>query len=268
MPSTEVGEAPSQALTPQEEEALAQRIRGKVDTSTLKVPLVKLAQALTGEVVAKRATAGEYINAVTGASYGPEFEFILADTGLGAFARIDGEGYTAQGVVVPDNWPAQYAGQVFAEIEDFEPNFRAAVNAGKREWGKGPPISQTHNYLGYVITEDFDELAGANRLLPVRVSLMRKNARAAETINTLLVTWPTPWAYVLKFGVTLDTEGEGPYYVATVTEGEPASTPAKTAAVNLANQLQSVQAEFVGDDDDHKVKPQEGDIEGDGMEVG
>ena len=213
-----------------EELALASKVRGKVDTASLKVPLVKLAQALTNEVQAKRAEAGTFINSVTGESYGDSFEFIIADTFQGRFARIKGEGYNAQGPVVPDNWPPQYAGQAFADLDDAEENFKAAVNAGKQEFGHGPPISTTHNYVGLIVGDDFEERAAENRLLPVRVSLMRKNAKAAQTIDYLLLTWPAPWARLVKLTAVGDKNDEGAFFVAQASEGETATTAQRSAA--------------------------------------
>ena len=233
---------------------LAAKIRGKVDQASLKVPLVKLAQALTNEVVAKRATSGEYINSVTAESYGESFGFVIADTFIGRFARIDGVGYNAQGPVAPENWPSQYAGRAFAEIEDTEENFKAAVNRGEREFGHGPPISTTHNYVGLIVGEDFDERVAENRLLPVRVSLMRKNARAAQTIDYLLLTWPAPWARLVQFSSVQDKNDHGTYYITEAAEGEATTTDQRSAAVSLATALQSARLELQGDDDD-QAKP-------------
>jgi len=264
--ATAIEKQGSQELT-QAEEALAAKIRGKVDQASLTIPLVKLAQGQTREVVSGDAVAGEFLNSKTGESYGTEFEFIVADTFTGHFARIDGEGYNAQGPVAPDNWPPQYAGQAFAEIDDEETNFKAAVNAGEREFGHGPPISITHNYVGLIVTEDFEERAAQNRTLPVRLSLMRKNAKAAETIDYLLLTWPAPWSRTIKVKSSRDTNAKGDvFYKAEVTEGEPASTAVRSVAVNLATAAQSQKLELVGDDDEQEkpAKP----VETDGMEVG
>lgn len=264
--STEIDRAPGAELSPADEAALAAKIRGKVDKSSLKLPLVKLAQALTNEVVAKRAEAGNFINSVTAESYGTEFQFVIADTFLGRFARLNGVGYNANSPVAPDNWPDQWAGRAFAEIEDSEENFKAAVNRGEREFGHGPPISTTHNYVGFIIDEDFEERAAENRLLPVRVSLMRKNAKAAQTIDYLLLTWPAPWDRVLNFSSVQDKNDEGTFYVAQVSEGEQTTTLQRSAAVNLATVLQSAKVELQGDDDDQE-KPAP-PPESDGMEVG
>lgn len=265
--STEIEKPTGTELSEQDEAALASKIRGKVDKSSLKLPLVKLAQALTNEVVDGRARSGDFINSVTTESYGSEFQFIIADTFLGRFARIDGKGYNAQGPVAPDNWPPKYAGRAFAEIEDAEENFKAAVNSGEREFGNGPPISTTHNYVGLIVGEDFDERAAENRLLPVRLSLMRKNAKAAQTIDYLLLTWPAPWARRIKVSSFLDKNAAGDqFYVAQVSEGEAATTLQRSAAVNLASAAQSAKIELQGDDDgEEKPTPPP---ETDGMEVG
>jgi hypothetical protein len=218
--------------------------------------------------VAGRAKSGEFINSVTAESYGTKFNFVIADTFIGRFARIDGVGYNAQGAVAPDNWPAQYAGRAFVEIEDTEENFKAAVNRGEREFGHGPPISTTHNYVGLIVGEDFEERAAENRLLPVRVSLMRKNAKAAETIDYLIKTWAAPWSRLVEFNSLLDKNAAGDqFYIAQASEGEAASTAVRSAAVDLATATQSARLELQGDDDDN-AKPAKPAPAKDAMEVG
>lgn len=261
--STAIEKPQGTEIVPADEAALASKIRGKVDTASLKVPLVKLAQALTNEVVDGRAKSGEFINSITTESYGGKFQFIVADTFIGRFARFQSVGYNAQGAVAPDNWPAQWAGRTFTEIEDTEENFKARVNAGEIEFGSGPPISTTHNYVGLIVTPDFDERVADNRVLPVRLSLMRKNAKAAETIDYLLLTWAAPWARTIEVSSSLDKNASGDqFYVAQVSEGEAATTAQRAAAVSLATAAQSAKLELQGSDDDNDKPAKPAEAEG------
>ena len=255
-------------VTPEQEALLARRVKAKVDKKNLVLPIVKLGQSTTEEVKAQKAKAGEFINSVTGHNYGSEFDFVIADTFQGRFYRAKGGQAFVAGpgqTVAPDHWPPEYAGQPFVEIPDAEEQFFAAANAGEREFGGGPPISTSFNYVGYIIGESFPEEVAESRLLPVRLSLMRTSASAAKTIDTLLTIWPTPWDRKIKVEAVPDKNDEGAYFRVEVSEGEKTDTIERSAAVNLAVTAEKANIELAGDeglDDKPSAK-----VETAGMEV-
>lgn len=250
-----------------EEQALAQNVKAKVDRKNLVLPLVKIGNGTTGEVKAGKGSPGDLINSVTGKNYGTSVDFIIADNFQGHFLRYESKAYVAQGPVAPDNWPPQYAGQAFVSLDDSEDNFAARANDPNddQQWGSGPPINNTYNYVGYIVDEDFEAAAAENRLLPVRFSLMRGSTQAARVIDTLLTVWPTPWDRKVKISTISKASPEGPYFVAEAAEGDKVTTVERATAINLAQQIQNSKAkvELVGDDEaDAKAAPPE---QGDGL---
>ncbi len=228
-----------------EQDRLAGRLKSDIGSDEIALPLIKLAQALSNEVKAGKCKPGEYINSVTGRVYGDSFELIVVDRFKGRFFSPDdsSKGYAARGDVAPDNWPKEYAGKRFDELPDAEELFKQRANDGQIEWGKGPPISTTANYIGFVKGE-VD--------VPVRLSLMRTNMPAATTINTLIKLSPAAWDNYVKLGVDEHVNKKGqksPKVVAS--EGEPTTEDEKLAAIRLALELERVQnVVLLGDEAD------------------
>jgi hypothetical protein len=232
--------AKAEVLQTPEAQALADEVQAGISSNELALPIIKLTQGLSDEVKTGHTTAGNFVNAVTKEVLGDEFLFVYAGRYSGRFLRIKGQGSWSAGPedIVPGSWPEQYAGQRFSELPDSEENFRAAVNKGERDWGSGPPISTTYNYVGFVL---------GTPQIPVRISLMRSSARTRFNVNTLLKLWPSPFAVSIKFGTAVKQNPEGESYIWTAEQGEPVPLDQQQAAVDLATQFNAAKVVELGD---------------------
>jgi hypothetical protein len=252
--SPEAGElAPISA----EEQALINAAKAEIDTDRLVLPALKLTQSLTAEVQDGDVDAGVFINSLTGENFGDEVEVVISSIFTGRFYsdRETGQSYVAQGDTVPDNWPDEYAGQQFADLPDAEEQFRAAVQAKEKDWGKGPPISNTHNFVGRVVSD-------GEPGLPVRISLMRSGTKAADKLKTLIWAARAPWDRTFTLKAVKKVSNDRPYFAMEVSQG--AVTPAdyRQAAVTLAGEFKTAAdaggIELEGDEaPGEKPKPKE-----------
>lgn len=237
------------ALSPAEEQALAAQATAGLEDEGLTLPMLKLTQQMSAEVANDQVDSGHYVNSLTGADYGDSANLVIAFGPVkGRFLSIrrTGDVYVAVGDVVPSNWPDKYAGQRFDELPDAEETFRERVNNGDvEEWGSGPPIQTTRNYIGYLI-EDPD--------LPVRLSLKSTGSQAAQKINSLLRwTLKAPWHNAITLGAARKTDAQdNVYYVPTASLGEETDADQRQRAIQLANlvgqNLESLR--LVGEDAD------------------
>jgi hypothetical protein len=222
------------------ETALVEASRADLgDADDLVIPILKVGQALTREVVEKSAAAGDFINGLTGESLGDQIEFVVASFIKGRFATDDeGNVRHAFGREVPwDDDPLK--GQPFTEHPDAEEKYRERVNAGEIPWGKGPPISTTYNFTGYVVGQD----------IPVRLSLMRTAVPTARKWVTILRFQPSNWAVV--YDLTTDqreNRNKQPFYVPTVRQGRKAEAVEQENAKQLAAAIVQQAATFAGED--------------------
>lgn len=158
---------------------------------TFQTPILKVCQALTKEVKAGDAEAGEFLNTLTGESYGTSVEFIPSFFQFGrAGSNKTGRYFVAIGTdVFPEHWKdlvgEEFVGTRFDEHPDAEEQYKHRVNTKQIEWGKGPLISTTYNYTGLVIpaaVEGEDEVVEP---LPVRISFLRSTKGAHDKLQTL-----------------------------------------------------------------------------------
>lgn len=223
----------------QQDAALAAKALAAIDTEKLVFPVVKLTQQLTKEVAAGDIESGHFLNTLTGHDYGTAVDLVISHYYKGRFYSPKGEdaSYVANGPVAPSSWPEQYANQPFADIPDAEENFKARVNAGEIPWGSGPPITTTHNYIGFVPDQPD---------LPVRLSLMRTSAPAADKINTLLLFGGgTPWSSVIHLEAKLKTDRQDrPFYVVQASQAATTEPEQRERARELAGLAQERQAEL------------------------
>ena len=135
------------AVSAEQEAQLAARVKDQVDRSKLQLPAIKVVNGLSKE--AAEVKQGTLINSLTAEQYGESVGVVIADFYYGRFYAPKGGGkaYTARGEVVPENWPEEYAGQRFVELDDAEEGWKAAVNANEHPWGSGPPIQTTINFV-------------------------------------------------------------------------------------------------------------------------
>jgi multidrug efflux pump subunit AcrA (membrane-fusion protein) len=227
-----------------EEEALIAANQAEVDAAEFVIPILKLAQPLTDEVTSGDAKAGDFILALTGESFSPPVEFVVAGKGKGRFKP----GRKGERTLVAYDTPTvpwkddPHYGQPFSEHPDAEEQFKARVDAKEIEWGSGPPIQTTFNYTGYIVGSD----------VPVRLSLRRTSAPAARKWNTLLdaVLRGRYWDQVFTVGSEQQKNDQGAYYVVTVTPSRKTSPEEKKAAIGLATALRNQAVTTVGDADD------------------
>lgn len=248
--SAEVGET-------QDLEALAAELAaenaGELDERDLQIPLLKIGQALTTEVSEGDARAGSFINALTREDLGTEVEFVVAAFRKGRFDHGDrNKGKRARKAYGVKNVPwtdDPFAGRPFTEHPDAEEKYSERVNNGDLEWGKGPRISTTFDFTGYVIPEDPDETP-----IPVVLSLMRKNKRAAQKWVTILsaVLRNRYWDAVFTLSTEKQNGDSGQYYTITVKQGRKTTPAEKQEAMLLADRVRKLNVEVVGEDDDTK----------------
>lgn len=247
---TDLATTPDAALDTisSEEAELAQLTRSKIDRKDLVLPMLKLAQGLTAEVSDGKAKSGQFVNSLTGEAFDGPLEFIVVDYVKGRFFSPKGGGtYVAFGTdVVPDNWPPEYAGQHFSDLDDAEEQYAERANRGDIEWGDGPPIRTTYNYVG--IPVDDPEL-------PVRVSMQRTSKGAARKLNTLIDTAPTPWARVFSLSAIQQQNDHGVFYVFDVSRGRRTTDDERAAAIELAKSINSAAVNVEFHDDEVEAAP-------------
>ena len=252
MTETAVAERESQELTPAEQAELdvAKGAVQGLDDEQLTIPVLKIAQQLTAEVTEGDADSGNYVNALTGEDLGQEIEFVVAAVYKGRFYKRGkkdedlpgeiGKVYVASEATAPSNWPEEWAGKPFADIPEAEEQYRVRVQNDEIEWGGGPPIRTTYNFIGFV-----PEDPG----LPLRLTLMRSSAPAARKAITLIKASGVPWKHVFE----LDTERREnaerqPYYVASVKRGRQSTAEERAEALRLSQTVQSSNYKSAGDE--------------------
>lgn len=249
--STEIEQAQAGgavAVSPEQEAALAARVKGQVDRSKLQLPAIKVVNGLSKEA-GEGVPQGTLVNSLTGEQYGESVQLIISDFYYGRFYAPKGGGkaYTARGEIAPDNWPEEYAGKRFVELDEAEEQWKAAVNANEHPWGSGPPIQTTINF---VVT------LAENPGYPLRLSMKSSDTPTANKILQMIDMAPTPWAYVF----TVSSEGRptpngsGTYYGFKAEQGGTATDEQRQAAVKIAQAFQQAvdggeDIEEVGDDD-------------------
>jgi hypothetical protein len=231
----------------QEEQALVQSVKGRIDRSELILPAIKLTHSLTQEVQDGDAQPGVYINSLTKTEYGTDVPFVVCGIYKGRFySDEEGGVFVARGDVAPDNWPEEYAGKPFADIPDAEEQWKLNANAGKHPWASGPPIATTHNFVGFVPGDESD--------LPLRLSLMRASQPAASKLKTMVISLRAPWDRVFRLRVRRGINKQQQTYFATeVATGDPITPEERQRAVAIAAEFQRAEAsgdiQEQGDDD-------------------
>lgn len=187
---TEVATQPGTDLA--QLDAIAAEVAAAQDTEwdddLLSTPILKVGQALTREVKDGEAEEGEFIDTGVNEGIGDVVDVVVAYYNKGRFASDkDGQAYTAFGSTIPSHWEPlvgqEFVGTPFSEYPEAEETFKAAVNAGDREWGGGPLVSTTHNFTVVALVENAD---GEVEHHPVRLSLKRIDVPAARKLSGLL----------------------------------------------------------------------------------
>jgi hypothetical protein len=216
------------------EQALVEGVKEQIDPSTLVLPAIKLTHSLTQEVQDGDVEPGVYINSLTKQEYGTDVPFVVCGLYKGRFYSDDTGTYIARGDVAPDNWPEEYANKPFADIPDAEERWKIDANNGDHPWGSGSPISTTYNFVGFV--------PGDESGLPLRLSLMRSSAPAANKLKTLIYSLRAPWDRVFQLRVKRGINKQQQAFFATdIATGDTISAEDRQRAVEIAGHFRQAQ---------------------------
>ncbi len=213
------------------------------DDTSFQTPILKVCQALTAEVKAGDAEAGDFYNTLTEESYGTSIEFIVAHPQRGRSAsHKDGRYFVAiSQPLIPESWSdivgEEFVGTPFDEHPDAEEQYKKRVNAGEIEWGKGPLISTTYNYTGLVLPPGIEGDDEDPEPFPVRISFLRSTKSAHDKLQTLkksLLRNKAWWDLSFQFSTTEKTFGRNTAYVVAVKKGRQTTPEEKDMAVQLA----------------------------------
>lgn len=222
--------------------ALQAKQEAEFEGDSFTTPILKLCQPLTKEVQEDEAEAGEFLNTASGETLGDSVNFIIAYYQKGRSARDSktGQYYIAFGDTIPASWEDlvgdEWVGTLFTEFPDAEEQYRERVNRKEIEWGKGPLVSTTYNYTGYVIVPGIEE-DDPDDLQPVRLSVQRSNKKAADKINTIrrsVLRGKALWDIVFEFSTARKSFSGGTSYVLNAKAGRQTTDEEKLAAVELA----------------------------------
>ena len=247
MTGTELSKADQQRSEELEKagDELAREALAGIDAEDLVLPAIQLTNALSKAVTEQNKPVGHFLNSLTGEDLGTSVDLIVAHVFKGRFYsdRDSGRSYAAAADVAPANWPEQYAGRRFDEIEDAKERFQDAVNSGERQWDKGPPISSTLNFI--VVRPD------ALEELPLRLSLMRSNYPTGRKIATLVSTAGQPWRVVINVEAQKATNrADQSYFRVNATQSRASTLDEIEAAQRVAVQAKNALSfELTGDAD-------------------
>lgn len=256
------------ATLSEQEKAIQEAMGAQNEASDFVIPGLKLTQSLTREVTNDEVEKGHFINSVTKEDYGTAVDFLVVAKYKGRFYSDDNnKAYVASDgspqAVVPDNWPDEYAGRPFGDVEDAEEQWKAAVNANEHPWGKGPPISTTTNFIGLVVQhvlddkgEPTDELLPPSEL-PLRLSMMRKNNPTAQKMSTMIFSWRNvPYERIFVLKAVPKVTNDYPYFAIEATQNGTPSEEYRQAAINMGLSYLKAAAsgavQHVGEDEDSK----------------
>lgn len=239
----EIATQPGAEITEADAAQLAESALAGIDSKDLVLPLLNVAQQQSKVVVAGDIDSGDFFNTITGESFGDSTELVVVHYFKGRFYSDDDDRtFVAAGEIAPANWPEEFAGKAFADIPEAEETWAARANDPDDtfEWGRGPKIDTTHNYVGYIPGEGTD---GS----PVRLSLRRSSIPAHRKIATLLRFGGAPWNVSIALATELRTEPK-PHYIVKATKGRQTDAEERQRAVSLAQQVQSASVRFAGDE--------------------
>lgn len=239
--STDLTTTPSAAELEKQDAELSQQALGNIDRTSLKLPMIVITQQLTAEVTDREIESGRWLNKVTGEDFGEDIEFVPAYYYKGRFysPKDEERTYNADGPVAPDNWPDEFAGKNFADIPQAEEQHKAQANAEGGEWGSGPAIQTTHNFIGYLT-----QYPG----IPVRISLKSTSSSAAEKINNIALFAGSYWSNVFNLSVAgRRNKKDQPYFVCTVRKGDQTDNDQRALAREIAYHAGHSRYELDGD---------------------
>lgn len=238
------------------EEALVASATGDLfsDADDFVIPRLKVGQSLTSEVVEKEAEVGDLIHSLTGYVYGTSVELIVVRAFKGrSWRNPKDNSYRATNgpeLIVPwEDHPCY--GQPFVECPDAEEQFRAAVRRNERDWGKGPGIATTFNFVALLFGPD-----GELENFPVRISLERAAAKEGRNWSTMLNIARAPWDDVYELSTTQARSKAGqPYTAVRVKRSRSTEDEERRVAVEWAQRLHDANVAYEQESDDMEVAP-------------
>jgi hypothetical protein len=181
-----------------------------LEREDITLPRIKLAQALSDEVSNGNASPGDWLNTLSGQSYGTSFEFI-------PISVWKSRTYFAEN---RDDSPICRSADGFTSVDGHKCKIECPHNRAW-EWNDGmPPLCTLgYNYLVIPIVDPF----------PAITTLMKTSFKAGKALNTLLVAARCPaWHWVYEFYSVKESNSRGTYYVAAVRkkveDGKPVPT--------------------------------------------
>lgn len=222
------------------------------DDGDIRVPILKVAQALTKEVQDGDAQAGDFVLGLTGESFGNTIEFVVAAKGPGRIklGRNGERTMVADTPTVP--WTDdQFYGKPFTEHPDAEEQYSKRVNesGGKIPWGKGPQIQTLYNLTGFIVNNDDPE-----ETFPVRLSLRLTNKpvkdfkKSLDTfLNVFLRHQYHAQTVILKTEQKTNANGDR-YFVPTFKKGRKTTKEERALAVQLGVAVKQQSVTAVGEE--------------------
>lgn len=249
--STDLTTVPSAAELEKQDAELAQAALANIDRSAVSVPMIVLTQQLTKEVENREIESGRWLNKVTGEDLGDEISLVIGYYYVGRFysPKDQDQTYNAQGPVAPANWPSEFAGKHFADIPQAEEQHKAAANDpdNPAEWGSGPEIETTHNFIGFL--PEYPDV-------PVRVSLKSTSAPTAQKVNDIATFASSYWLNTFDLGIVKKTnKRDQPYFVATARKGEQTTPEQRAAAREVSFLAAKAQLKYTGEEEATKSAP-------------
>jgi hypothetical protein len=227
------------------EEALAASIKEEAGAqlSELIVPRLKVGQALTKEVDSGDAEVGDLINSLTGEVYGTTVQIIPVDFYKSRSWKKDTDSpklFSQKGeTVIPWEEHPEF-GKAFVDADDAEEQYRIAVRANLKDWGRGPGISTVYNVLGLIVAED-----GEVEVFPVRLPLERALAKAGRNLFSMLTIARAPWDAVYEVTtVKARSKRNEPYTDVRIAKVRPTTPEERQAAVEVAQAIHGGAAIF------------------------
>jgi hypothetical protein len=169
-----------------------------LDREDITLPRVKLLQAVSDEV-SNGAVVGEWLNTLSGQSYGTSFELVPVSV-------WKGRTYFAEN---RDEAPICQSADSFVSVDGYRCLTDCPHNmAWDWQEDRTPPrCTLSYNYLVIPLVDPF----------PVIVSLMKSSFKAGKALNTLLMAARCPaWFWVYEFCSIKQSNNKGTFYIAGV----------------------------------------------------
>jgi hypothetical protein len=200
----------------------------------LVIPMLKIGQSNSAEVVNGDAQIGDFINSLTGDTYGTLVEFIVSSFEKGRFRANENNEVVCTGRE-PDGKCGCH-GVLYEECEDSEEQYSAAVNRGEKEWGKGPPCATTWNFTGFIPGVE----------MPLRLSLKKTDVPQAKKLLTILKMGArAPWDLVFQIETRAKEKGTYKWQGVSIKQSRKSEPEEAQKAVTLAVLLQQREAHVV-----------------------